>query len=59
MSSLMRSFLVTAAAAGASYLWRNRASLPSLGSMRGRTRSTSPSTPDRGTTIYHNHPAAE
>ena len=56
MSSLMRSFVVTAVAAGASYLWRNRAS---LSSMRGRTRSTSPSTPDRGTTIYHNHPAAE
>jgi hypothetical protein len=56
MSSLMRSFIVTAAAAGASYLWRNRASLPSL---RGRTVSTTPSTPDRGTTIYHNHPVAE
>lgn len=55
MSSLMRSFIVTAAAAGAGYLWRNRASLPSL---RGRTVSTPPS-PDRGTTIYHNHPVAE
>ena len=55
MSSLMRSFLVTAAAAGAGYLWRNRAS---LSSMRGRTVSTSPST-DRGVTIYHNHPVAE
>lgn len=57
MSSLMRSLLVTAAAAGASYLWRNRASLPA---MRNRTFGTVPSTtPDRGTTIYHNHPVAE
>jgi len=54
MSSLMRSFLVTAAAAGASYLWRNRQSLRSL-----RTSGSSPSTPDRGVTIYDNHPAAE
>jgi hypothetical protein len=55
MTSLMKSFLLTAASAGASYLWRNRASLPSL---RGRTvAATSPST-DRGVTIYHNHPVA-
>lgn len=58
MTSLMRSFLVTAAAAGAGYLWRNRASLPS---MRNRMLGTSSSAPahDRGTTIYHNHPVAE
>ena len=52
MKSIMRSLLVTAAAAGASYLWRNR-------SMLRRRTVTSPSTPDRGTTIYHNHPAVE
>jgi hypothetical protein len=55
MSSLMRSFLVTAAAAGAGYLWRNRGSLRGLRGMRG----TSSPTGDRGVTIYHNHPAAE
>ena len=52
MTSLMRSFLVTAAAAGASYLWRNRSML------RSRKVSSSPSI-NRGTTIYHNHPVAE
>ena len=52
MSSLMRSFLVTAAAAGASYLWRNRSML------RSRRMSSMPST-DRGVTIYNNHPIAE
>lgn len=52
MSSLMRSFLVTAAAAGASYLWRNRSTL------RSRTLSSSPA-PSRGVTIYDNHPVAE
>ena len=56
MRSIMRSLLVTAAAAGVSYLWRNRAS---LSSMRSRRMSPVPSTPDRGTTIYHNHPVAE
>ena len=56
MTSLMRSFVLTAAAAGASYLWRNRASLPSL---RGRSLSPAPSTPARGVTIYNNHPIAE
>lgn len=50
MSSLMRSFLVTAAAAGAGYLWRNRRSL--------RRARTAPVT-DRGVTIYDNHPVAE
>jgi len=54
MSSLMRSFIVTAAAAGASYLWKNRATL------RSRVVSPSPSPlADRGVTIYDNHPAAE
>lgn len=53
MSSLMRSLLVTAATAGASYLWRNRNSL------RRRSVSPTPATRDRGTTIYHNHPVAE
>jgi hypothetical protein len=48
----MRSFLVTAAAAGASYLWRNRATL------RSRTVGSS-ATPSRGVTIYDNHPVAE
>lgn len=52
MSSLMRSFLVTAAAAGASYLWRNRSML------RSRRVISSPAT-DRGVTIYDNHPVAE
>ena len=57
MTSLMRSFLVTAAAAGAGYLWRNRNNL----NLRGlRTGSTSgSSTADRGVTIYDNHPVAE
>lgn len=55
MTSLMKSFMVTAAAAGVSYLWRNRQSLRSL-----RTSGASSSTPDtRGVTIYDNHPAAE
>lgn len=53
MTSLMKSLVVTAAAAGVSYLWRNRHSLRSL-----RTAGTS-STPDRGVTIYDNHPVAE
>lgn len=53
MSSLMKSFMVTAAAAGAGYLWRNRGSLPSLRSFRRGSPS-----PDRGVTIYDNHPAA-
>lgn len=52
MSSLMRSFVVTAAAAGVGYLWRNRQSLRSRAS-----RLTS--RPDRGVTIYDNHPTAE
>lgn len=57
MSSLMRSFVVTAAAAGVSYLWRNRQSLRSRAS---RLSSTSTSTTaDRGVTIYDNHPTAE
>jgi hypothetical protein len=51
MSSLMRSFLVTAAAAGASYLWRNRSML--------RSRMSSTPVADRGVTIYDNHPVAE
>lgn len=53
MSSLMRSFMVTAAAAGVGYLWRNRQSL------RSRVSRLSSSTPDRGVTIYDNHPTAE
>jgi hypothetical protein len=53
MTSLMKSFVLTAAAAGAGYLWRNRGSLRSL-----RTSGT-PATPDRGVTIYDNHVAAE
>lgn len=54
MSSLMRSFIVTAAAAGAGYLWRNRSAL------RGRLRGmSSPPATDRGVTIYDNHPIAE
>ena len=56
MSSLMRSFMVTAAAAGVSYLWRNRNSLPSLRSLRTAPASAGPS---RGVTIYDNHPVAE
>lgn len=52
MSSLMRSFVVTAAAAGVGYLWRNRQSL------RARASRLS-SQPDRGVTIYDNHPTAE
>jgi hypothetical protein len=51
MSSLMRSFVVTAAAAGVGYLWRNRQSL--------RSRASRLSSPDRGVTIYDNHPTAE
>ena len=52
MTSLMKSFMVTAAAAGVSYLWRNRQSL--------RTSGASSSTPGtRGVTIYDNHPVAE
>ncbi len=54
MSSLMKSFVLTAAAAGASYLWRNRSSLRSL-----RTSGATSSTADRGVTIYDNHPVAE
>ncbi len=53
MTSLMKSFVVTAAAAGVSYLWRNRQSLRSM------RRSDSSTTPARGVTIYDNHPAAE
>ena len=53
MSTLMRSFVMTAAAAGAGYLWRNRQSL------RSRLSSRRMSNTDRGVTIYHNHPAAE
>ena len=57
MTSLMKSLVVTAAAAGVSYLWRNRNSLPSLGSLR--TAGASTSEPSRGVTIYDNHPVAE
>lgn len=53
MTSLMKSLVVTAAAAGVSYLWRNRQSLRSL-----RSAGAS-SMPHRGVTIYDNHPAAE
>ena len=56
MTSLMKSFLMTAAVAGAGYLWRNRGSLPSMRSLRTSAGST---TPDRGVTIYDNHPVAE
>ena len=49
MTSLMKSLVVTAAAAGVSYLWRNRNSLPSLGSLR--TAGASTSEPSRGVTI--------
>jgi len=55
MSSLMRSFVVTAAAAGVSYLWRNRQSLRS----RASRLSSASTTPARGVTIYDNHPTAE
>ncbi len=54
MTSLMKSFMLTAAAAGVGYLWRNRASLPSL-----RRAGATSSTADRGVTIYDNHPVAE
>ena len=53
MSSLMKSFVLTAAAAGVGYLWRNRQSLRSL------RMSRASSMPDRGVTIYDNHPVAE
>jgi hypothetical protein len=53
MSSLMRSFIVTAAAAGASYLWRNRSTL------RSRVATGSSPATGRGVTIYDNHPVAE
>lgn len=55
MTSLMKSFVLTAAAAGAGYLWRNRATLRS----RLSTATTSASGPARGVTIYDNHPVAE
>ena len=55
MKSLMKSLVVTAAAAGVSYLWRNRNTLRS----RFGTGSTAGSTPARGVTIYDNHPVAE
>lgn len=55
MTSLMKSFLMTAAVAGAGYLWRNRNSLPSLRSLR----TSAGTAPDRGVTIYDNHPVAE
>ena len=54
MTSLMKSLVVTAAAAGVSYLWRNRSTLRS----RLSTASASGS-PARGVTIYDNHPVAE
>jgi hypothetical protein len=56
MTSLMKSLVVTAAAAGVSYLWRNRNSLPSLRSLRTAGATSDPA---RGVTIYDNHPVAE
>jgi hypothetical protein len=55
MTSLMKSLVVTAAAAGVGYLWRNRSTLRS----RLSTASASGTGPSRGVTIYDNHPVAE
>ena len=55
MTSLVKSLVVTAAAAGVSYLWRNRNTLRSQLS----TATSSASGPSRGVTIYDNHPVAE
>ena len=55
MTSLMKSLVVTAAAAGVSYLWRNRSTLRS----RLSTAGASAVGPSRGVTIYDNHPVAE
>jgi hypothetical protein len=51
MSSMMKSLLVTAAAAGVGYYLKNRPSL----TWRRKTAET----PERGTTIYDNHVAVE
>ena len=56
MTSLMKSLVVTAAAAGVGYLWRNRNSLPSMRSLRTAGASSGS---DRGVTIYDNHPVAQ
>lgn len=49
MSSLMKSLLVSAAAAGVSYYLRNRHSL----------RGAASAAVDRGVKVYDNHPVAE
>ncbi len=48
MSLMFRSLLASAAVAGVGYYLRNR-----------RSRSLTPETPDRGVSIYDNHPIAE
>jgi hypothetical protein len=54
MTSLVKSLVVTAAAAGVSYLWRNRSTLRSQ-----LSTATSSASAGRGVTIYDNHPVAE
>lgn len=50
MSRLFRSLLASAAVAGVGYYLRNR---------RSRTMTPVSSAPDRGVSIYDNHPVAE